>query len=322
MNRIGKIATFDKDYNKGGGIDTMDKSLSKKGLTRVPGTGVTKHVYKEMDGKYRTGLDPTASYIQRIADSTAREAEIERVTKLREKLESALNVDLGPRSIFWNSSKATRLNDSSFVSPAKLMDGVNYYDLNVPIQELTYSWLRVHPTIASSYQAFMNGEYPSDTQFYVVDDEMENEILYRKKKLVNDAISKFNNMGISKQRKIARLLGLPITDDTKEEVVYNSVDNLLKKTEMDKGAYSGLNPIEVFGRFAGMQENLIHVKDLIEQAILHSLYRVKSNGALYEGEYEVAKDKNEYAKFLAEDEHQSELLELEGKLKMKKFVAV
>lgn len=322
MARIGKISVIRKDYSKGSGVDTMERSLFQKNLTRVPGTTVTRHVYKELDGKYRTGLDPDAGYIKRIKDNTAREVEIERVTKLRSKLENALGVDLGPRSEFWNSSKAKRVGDSQFVSPAKLEDGVNYFDLDTPMQELKFSWLRVHPTIASSYQAYLNGEYPADTQFYVVDDEMENEILYKKKKIVNDATSKFNNMSITKQKKIARLLGLPITDDTREEVVYNLVDNLLKQTEMDKGSYQGLNPVEVFLRFADMKENLVHIKDLIEQAIIHNIYRVKQNGHLYEGDFEVAKSKDDYSKFLVDDDNQSELLELEGKLKMKKLVSV
>lgn len=322
MARIGKISVIQRDYSKGSGVETMERSLFQKNLTRVPGTSVTRHVYKERDGKYRTGLDHEAGYIQSITDNVAREAEIDRVKKLRAKLEKALGIDLGPRAAFWNSSKATRTGDDHFVAPAKLVDGVNYYDLSLPLKELEFSWLRVHPTIASSYQAWVNGEYPADTQFYVVDDELENDILFKKKKLVNDAISKFNNMGITKQRKIARLLGLPITDDTREEVVYNLVDNVLKKTEMDKGNYEGLNPVEVFSRFADMQENLIHAKDLIEQALLHTVYRIKQNGFLYEGDFEVAKSKDEYAKFLIEDDHQSDLLELEGKLKMKKLLSV
>jgi hypothetical protein len=37
-------------------------------MTRVPGTGVFRYPYKELDGKYRTGLDPTAAYINRIQD--------------------------------------------------------------------------------------------------------------------------------------------------------------------------------------------------------------------------------------------------------------
>lgn len=322
MARIGKISPIPKEYNRNSGVQSMEKSLSLKGLNRVPGTGVLKYPYREMDGKYRTGLDPDASYIKRILDKTAREIEIERVVKLKEKLEMALSLDLSPRSEYWNPTKAKSLTDTTHIIPVKLTDSVNYFDLDNAIKELEFAWLRVHPTIAPSMQAWTSGECPPDVQFYVVDEELENEILFKKKKVVNDAIQKFNSMGISKQRRIARLLGLPITDDTKEEVVYNQVDTILKQEEMKTGSFMGLNPIEVFGRFADMKENLLHVKDIIEQALAHSIYRERNDGTIYEGQFEVSKSKEELSKFLVDDEHQLELIELENKLKMKKIVAV
>ena len=46
-----------------------------------------------------------------------------------------------------------------------------------------------------------------------------------------------------KKRKVARMLGLPVTEETKEEVVYNQVDNLLKQTEFKDGKYAGLSPM-------------------------------------------------------------------------------
>jgi hypothetical protein len=322
MGKLGKISTIKREYNSSQ-LQTMQSGLSQKGLTRVPGTGVFKYPYKELDGKYRTGLDPDAAYIRRIADPTAKELEIERVTKLKAKLESALgDIDLGPRSRFWNYAFSTSAEDQSHVQPVKLLDGDNYFDLNVPLQELAFAWLRVHPTIASSYQAWERGEYPADTQFYVVDDEIENEIIYKKKQLINKAIVKFDGMGPEKKRKVARLLGLPVTEDTKEEVVYNQVDNILKQSEFKSGAFQGLNPVEVFNRFADMKENLLHIKDLVKQAISHSVYRMKPNGKIYEGEFEVAKDEEDLVKFLADDDNQDELLILEGKLKTKKLASV
>jgi len=125
-----------------------------------------------------------------------------------------------------------------------------------------------------------------------------------------------------RKRKVARLLGLPVSDDTKEEVVYNLVDNILKQTEFKNGKYQGLNPIEVFGRFADMKENLLHIKDLVKQALTHSVYRLKPNGKIYEGEFEVAKDEEDLVKFLADDDNQDELITLEQKLKTKKLASV
>lgn len=322
MGKLGKISTLKKDYNNSQ-LQTMQGGLASKGLTRIPGAGVFKYPYKELDGKYRTGLDPDASYIKRIQDPTERELEKERVTKLRQKLESELgDIDLGPRSSFWNYGLSVSNDDNLHVQPVKLMDGDNIFDLSNPLQELQFSWLRVHPTIASSYQAWERGDYPADTQFYVADDEIENAVLFKKKQLINKAIVKFDSMSPEKKKKVARLLGLPVTDNTTEESVYNQVDNLLKQTEFKNGKFSGLDPVKVFNQFADMKENLLNIKDLVKQALHHSIYRMKPNGKIYEGEFEVAMDEDELVKMLADDDNQDMLLTLEGKLKSKKIAAI
>jgi hypothetical protein len=322
MGKTGKISTIKREYNSSQ-LQTMDSGLAQKGMTRIPGTGVFKYPYKELDGKYRTGLDPDAAYIRRIKDDTERELEIERVTALKAKLESEIgDIDLGPRSKFWNYGLSLSPDDQTHVQAVKLMDGDNYFDLSNAFQEIAFSWLRVHPTIASSHQAWERGEYPAETQFYVVDDEIENAVIFKKKQFINKAISKFDSMTPEKKRKVARLLGLPVSEDSKEEVVYNLVDNVLKQTEFKNGKYSGLNPVEVFNRFADMKESLLHIKDLVKQAVAHSIYRIKPNGKVYEGEFEIAKDEEDLIKFLADDDNQDELLVLEGKLKTKKLASI
>lgn len=323
MGKTGKISTIKRDYSNSAQLQTMDSGLSQKGMTRIPGTGVFKYPYKELDGKYRTGLDENASYIKRISDPLERELEIERVKALRARLENEIgDIDLGPRSQFWNYGLSLSTDDQTHVQSVKLLDGDNYFDLSVPFQEIAFSWLRVHPTIASSYQAWERGEYAADTQFYVVDDEIENAVIYKKKQLINKAIVKFDSMTPDKKKKVARLLGLPVTEETKEEVVYNLVDNVLKQTEFKNGKYSGLSPVEVFNRFADMKDALLHIKDLVKQATLHSVYRVKPNGKIYEGEFEIAKDEEDLIRFLADDDNQDELLTLEGKLKTKKLASI
>jgi hypothetical protein len=322
MGKIGKISTIKKEYNNSQ-MQTMQGGLASKGMTRIPGTGVFKYPYKELDGQYRTGLNPDAAYIRRIGDETERQLEVERVTALRSKLEAALgDVDLGSRSKFWNYGLSNGIDDMLHVQAVKLLDGDNFFDFTNPMQELAFAWLRVHPTIASSYQAWERGEYPADIQFYVVDDEIESGIIFKKKQLINRAISKFDSMTPEKKRKVARLLGLPVSEETKDQVVYNLVDNVLKQTEFKDGKYQGLSTIEVFGRFADMQESLLHVKDLVKQAITHSIYRIKPNGKVYQGEFEVAQEEEELVKFLIDEDHQDDLLILEQKLKTKKLAAV
>jgi hypothetical protein len=322
MGKLGKISVIKKDHN-GSSIQTMQDGLSQKGMTRIPGTGVFKYPYKELDGKYRTGLDPDAAYIRRIQDPLERKLEIERVTKLKKDLQEALgDVDLGPRSKFWNYSLASSTNDENHIKPYKLMDGDNLFDLSVPMQAITFAWLRVHPTIASNYQAYENGEFPAETQFYVADDDLESQIIFKKKQSINKAIAKFDNLSIQKKKKVARLLGLPVTDDTKDEVVYNMVDNVLKEVSFKAGKFKGLSTIEVFERYADMKDDLLHVRDLVKQAISFSVYRSRPNGKIYKGEYEVAKDEDDLVTYLMNEDNQDELLTLEAELKTKKIAAL
>jgi len=321
MGRIGIISPIKKDFSGSLG-QTTESSLAAKGLSRIPGTKVSKLPYKELSGKYRTGLDPNAAYINRIQDKAEREAEIERITKLKAKLEDALGVDLGPRSDYWNYAKANRDNEEQHVKLIQLMDKDNIFLLDDPHQELAFTWLKAHPSIASSLEAWERGEFPSDTVFYVVDKDMENNVLYKRKKKINDAIVKLTSMTIDKKRKVARQLGLPVVDSTTEETVYNLIDNELKQTEFKSGKHQGLNPVEVFTRFADMKDNILAAKDLVKQALLFNIYREKPSGAITRGEAEVAKSEDELVKLLVDEDNQDMLIELENDIKSKKLLAV
>ena len=129
-------------------------------------------------------------------------------------------------------------------------------------------------------------------------------------------------MAPSRRIKVARLLGLPISENTPEEVVYNAVDNVLKQTEFKNGKFKGLDPIRVFSQFADMKDYLLHIKDLVAQSIAHSIYKVKPSGRVYEGELEVSTSQEELVKYLADKDNQDDLLFLEEKLKTKKIAAV
>ena len=61
---------------------------------------------------------------------------------------------------------------------------------------------------------------------------------------------------------------------------------------------------------------------MVKQAVAHSVYRVRPNGRVYEGEFEIAADEDELVKFLADEDNQDQLLVLEGKLKGKKIAAI
>jgi hypothetical protein len=317
MGKIGKISVIPKDYD--GGFATMEKSLRQRGLSRHPGTVKMLFPFKELNGKYRTGLDEDAKYIQKMEDMHEREAEKQRIRKLREQLEEKLGVSLAPDSDYYNyTSKRPGIH----VQPVRLVDGDNIFNLDNAVEAVTYYWLKNDPRIASSLAAYERGEYPSDTQYYVNDEDVENTLVYKKKKNANDAVIKFDSWSLEKRKKVARLMDLPVDDNTREEIVYNLVDNVLKQNQIQNGVHKGRDPIAVFSFYANLQEDVLSVKDLVEQAFKHHIYKEKKGGRIYEGELEVYKDKEELIEHLLNDDNQVDLLELEKKLKLKKLANV
>jgi hypothetical protein len=233
-------------------------------------------------------------------------------------LEQYTGISLDVRSQYYNyTSRGTHK-----VEPVKLADDDNIFNLDDPWQSITYNWLKAHPAIASSLQDYNSGKYPADTQYYINDDDVESEIQYKKKKTANDAVVKFDSWTLEKRRKIARLLDLPVTDNTKEEVVYNMVDNFLKAPSVANGVHKGRDPIKVFSVYADLKDNILYVQDLVEQAFKHQIYKEKKGGRVYEGELEVFKNKEELIDHLLDEGNQADLLELDKKLKIKKFANI
>lgn len=317
MGKTGKISVIPKDFSTA--FPTMEKSLREKGMSRMPGTVRMFFPYKEVNGRYRTGLDEYAKSIMKIEDPKERELIQARIRLTREDLEKKTGIDLGPNSEYYNyNSKKVEHH----VEGVKLMDGDNIFNLEDPWQAITFHWLKDDPRIASSLQAYNKGLYPSDTQFYVNDEDIESEITYKKKKTANDAIIRFDSWSLEKRRKIARLMDLPVGDDTKEEIVYNLVDNLLKSEKIIGGSFDGRDPIKVFTVYANLDDETIYVKDLIEQAFKHNIYKEKKGGRVYEGELEVFKDREDMTDFYLDENNQSDLVELEKKLKLKKYAEI
>lgn len=316
-NRVGKISVIPKDYD--GAFPTMEKSLRQRGMSRAPGTTRMLFPYKELNGKYRTGLDENAKHILKIEDPILRAAEQKRVRETKQRLEDLTGIDLSPTSGYYNGMSS---KPGPHVQAAKLIDGDNLFDFSDPWQEITYHWLSVDPRIASSLAAYERGEYAADTHYYVNDEEIESAVQYKKKKTANDAIIKFDSWSLEKRRKVARLLDLPVSENTREEIVYNLVDNFLKASQVPVGVHKGKDPLRVFTLYADLKDDMLYIRDLVEQAFRNQIYKEKKGGRVYEGELEVFKDKQELIDHLLDNDNQEDILELEKKLKLKKLAEV
>jgi len=326
MARIAKISPIRKEYSNT--FNTIDQQLAKHDYYRFPGTAVTILPHKEASGKYRTGLDDEAPYLNNLSEED-RKTEIERIRKDKVRLEKALGMEgtgvLDPTSPFYNFAASSEMLRTKFgsdikVSPVKLgtTDIIFHLDGSDAMKEITWNWLSVSPRIAPSLDAYKQGKVPSDVQYYIADDEAESRDTYKRKKAINSAIAEFEALSPTKRKQIARLMGLPVTEETKEEVVYNLIDTQLKETEFKDGKHKGLAPVKLFTELIKTTDERLKVKDLVEQAIAHSIYRVGTGGKMMEGEVTASPSKEDLVEHLLQPENQMDVLALEKKLNIKK----
>lgn len=318
MSIVGRVVPLKKEYSKN--TISLEACLAEKGYTRFPGTTMKVVPFKELNGRFRTGLDPEALYIRKL-DPEAAELEKKRVTALRQELETLTGLDLSPTSSYYKEMFNDKLEQAARAVIVELKDEDNLFNLDNPYEAITFAWLRVHPLIASSYQAWERGVYPATTKFYVADEQVEQEISYKKKTAINKAIVVLDSMSVEDRQKVARLLGMPISDQTKEIFVYNLLDTFIKSSEISDGKYKGQDPLTLFNRIASLDSKLLGIKDIIEQAVRFSVYREDKDGSIREGTVEIAKTHDELALELSKAKNQDKLIALTERVKSKKLAA-
>lgn len=318
MKRVVRISPIVRDISNS--FATIDSALSRAGYVRAPGTGRSFLPVKEKTGLYRTGLDVNAEYLKRlkVLSPEAYKAEVDRITKDKKRLEDAIGEPgaLDPNSDFYNFAS----NRGNKVSRVVLGNSDYFLDLSEPMAEITWNWIKVHPFIAPSLEAYNRGDCPSECQYYMADADAENKVTFARKKEINTAIASFEKLTPDERKRIGRLMGLPVTDFTSEEETYNIMDSALKEVEFKSGKYKGLSTVRLFNEIYNLAPERRKVKDLVEQALIRSIYRERGNDKIYEGEVEIAKSKDELVTFLLEDDNQDDLLALEKKIISKKLI--
>lgn len=311
MGKTVKISPIKKAFNSN--FRTMERSLAEAEYIRFPGTKRFLLPKMEADGRYRTGLDDKAPYINKMSPE-AQKAELELIKDIKAKLKDIYpDTDFGNRSKIWNAFSEERIK----VEPVALSNSDVFLDLTIPRDLLTWAWVRRHPDIAKSLEGYSKGECP-DCQYYIADDDAESKALYSKKRQVNKAIADFESLTPTKQKKIARQMGLPVTDGTTEESVYNMIDGAIKKAEIESGDYKNLPSISVFNDLLELEDNVLDVKDTVEQAYRHSIYRKGPGDKVMEGTATVHPNKEALIAHLLDDKNQSDLLALQVRVKNKK----
>lgn len=325
MGKIGTISPLKKTYSTEFG-QSLASSLSQNGMTRYPGTFSFLQPYKERNGEYRTGLDPNALYIKALPKEE-REQEIARVTALKEELEGITGLDLSPKSDFYTKMYQPDTFGSQYrASYVKLIDGPNTFNLSDPMSAITYAWLRVHPDIAPSYFAYERGKSNarcpqiSQCQFFVDDEEYETEIAYKDNIIINKAINGLDNMSPTRQLKIAKLLNLPISYNSKPAVIYNAINKYIKEGTAKHGAR--LANVKTFNEIASMADENIDIRFNIKEAIDFNIYRRAKNGKLMEGDVLVGDSEDDVVEYFSNPKNQDDYLALKKKIQAAQVIDI
>jgi hypothetical protein len=276
MDKIVKIKPLPK---KGGQHQfTLQSSLRRGGLSRVPGTVVTLTPYYDQNfKKYWTGLDEEFKKINSIPDEKEREKEKERIKKLRVMLEEETGLDLTARSDYYRNISSPK--EASSRVGYSLRDGENTFNLAIPEQYITFLWLSNHPEVASSLQAWEKGLCPSHINWYVENVVEERELKVSKKKEQNKAAVGLENTSDNKRRKIGLIIGeLGITSRTAAEDVYNILDDYIKTEGV------GTKYIDTFNTLTSLSDDIIEAKYLVKSLMQEGLVRKFVGGIIRECE--------------------------------------
>jgi len=323
MGKIGRISPIKRDFSKEGG-QSLGSSLSEKGFSMFPGTVKGMVPYKERNGDYRTGLDPNALYIKKMSKEEG-EMERARVQAMYDELTELTGLNLSPKSDYYSKMFDNQYSENERAQYVKLIDQVNTFNLSNPQAAITFAWLRVHPEIAPNFSAWEKGlsshrcPIISSCQFFVDDEEYESEIAYKQKVIINKAINSLETMSPTKQLKIAKLLGLPVSYNSKPEMIYNELDSYIKDSNV-KGKAS-IN-VRNFNTMSQMANENIEIRFRVREALDFNVYRSGKAGKIYEGETLVGDSEDEVIEYFLNPKNIEDFMALQKKIDNAKSIEI
>lgn len=312
------------------GVFTVSNSYAQHGYNRQPGAGVGyPPIMSAQTGKYLTGLDENALEILNMLNSPdpEKKREGERIQKeikeRRERLEASTGLDLGPRSDYYTKMYEPGFyNTNRVAKKIKLYDRENTFNFSDPHEEISYWWLTQNrELIAPSLIAWRSGKH-GKAQFYIENSEEEAEITYQKNMSMSDAVKKLSQMAIDVRKKTAKLLGIGISENDNELVVYNKLYEFIMTGIIDRKHinYGGQLSVDVFNRIANLSSPVMNAKYMVQTALELRIY-TKRNGVLYEGPELIAKSEEELIDILASSNRTAEYLALEIKINDKNKIS-
>jgi hypothetical protein len=160
--------------------------------------------------------------------------------------------------------------------------------------------------------------------FYVDNPEAEADVLYVDNMAAVDAIVELRKMTIEKRLKVAKLLGLPVSESTMEQIVFNKLHDFIQSGNIKDGEYKGQKSVKLFNQICSLSDELLARTSLVKEAINTRVY-TKRNGIIYEGNNSIANSEELLIQELCQADRYMEYLALKAKVdakqKMKSGVA-
>lgn len=272
--------------------NSLEGSLFKKGLMGIPSTIKKVYPRKDARGNIRTGLDEDALKFNLIVDPKVRKQEQKRIEDLRKYYEASLGENLKPDSPYWEAVCGNS-DDPSNPGGYALEDRDNIFDLSNPHHAVAYYWIMETGFVANSIDEIESGKVDSWVSFYVHDEATENKVKFERKKQINNARAELEKMSEVQRKRVAKIIGLPVSETASASKVYNLLDEYLEtpKSQLDQ------NPVEVFNKIMQMSQDTINVKALVLDLLAHNVVRQKGS-IIKEGETIWAKNRDEFELFL------------------------
>lgn len=196
---------------------TAKLGLTDAGYTRYPDCHYAIRVPGDRMSGYKTGLEiqvPNPDYKSETETPTTAKTVL-----LRTMLERRLggNIDLSPKSEFWEIHKV------------KLGEGIHYYDLDIPTDELNYYILKSSRDVADS--EIERYKFP-DATYVIFDEDADNELARKKSSLKEEAFAELKEMSPDFKKQICRVLGKDMPN-SKESFIHQTLFEIIDKE--DKG---------------------------------------------------------------------------------------
>lgn len=267
--------------------------LDKHNRSKLPGTFEQVYPARGFDGRFITGVDEDSITINTIQDPEVKAERKAEVRKLREELETLLNVDLSNKNEeFWKKFKIV-LRDNFTLNFSNPLDKLKYYVL-----------------IANGYAApelgAVNNPDYINTKYYVSRKEEETKTRMVSRKTKDQASAKMLELSKDYDKLVLvgrYLLGARrIKQGMNEEVVYEEISNYINDPK-DK------SNITRFIEATSKTVEELQYKLTVDEAIRLNIIKVRE-GYFQRGNATYGKSIKEVIEYLSSVEHANEFASL------------